>query len=109
MTDEAPVDRLNRLMSEASDAVEAGDLSTAITKGLAAQVVIAGLAEMERSSGRLAGSRRVKWTPEGIDQFIIRCQHQLNASVGVGVNNIFYRQPGQRQWEGGYAGGGYGW
>lgn len=101
------VAQLNDLMSDAVTAIGNGDYGTAIQKGIAAQGIVAILPELERSSGKAAGSRKAKWTPEGIDQFIIRCQHQLNASVGVGVNNIFYRQPGQRQWEGGYAGGGW--
>ena len=88
------VAQLNTYMAAATAAVVVRDYQTAIDNALAAQGLIAAMPEVERSSGRAAGSRKVKWTQEGIDQFVRRVRQQLSASLGVQKVNKVYLPPG---------------
>jgi hypothetical protein len=87
------VTQLNDLMEAAVAAVSSGDFDTAINNAIAAQGIVAVLPRVERSSGKAAGSRSAAWTPEGIDQFIVRLRQQQSASIGVQTQNILYKQP----------------
>jgi hypothetical protein len=83
---------LNTYMLAATNALVAHDYGTAIDNALAAQGILAILPDAERSSGRVAGSRHVKWTPDGINQFIIRIRQQQASSLGVQRINRTYQQ-----------------
>ena len=84
------VDSLNAYMLAATTALVAHDYNTAIDNALAAQGILVAMPEVERSSGRVAGSRKAKWTQEGIDQFIRRVRQQQSASVGIQTRRICY-------------------
>ena len=66
------------------------DYSTAIDNALAAQGLLAALADMNRGAGG-GGSQGLKWDRTGIDAFVTAIRRQQNAAGGVLVVNNTYK------------------
>jgi hypothetical protein len=86
MSDDADddLDLLRQYRSAAIAALASGDYNMAINQALAAQLLLATVpSNAARGGGPSGGNQSLAWSPEAIDNFILRCRQQGAAAAGI--------------------------
>lgn len=81
---------INTKVNEAVTAIEAGNWSTALSKLLAAQALLAGKAD----SRTLTLNTELRWDRNAIDRLILQVRQQQGAGKGIQRTDLTHVNPG---------------